>query len=55
MKDSRQHEVLFLLWLMFATLPPTSTFIVIAGGIISGYHLIASLYYTYKESKEKGQ
>lgn len=53
MKDSRQHEILFLLWVMFGTVPPTSPFIMIASGIVAFGHLAAGLYCVYKESKEK--
>ena len=53
MKDSRQHEILFLLWVLFGTVPPTSPFIMIASGIVAAGHLIASVYYVHKEHKEK--
>lgn len=53
MKDSRQHEILFLLWMLFGTVPPTSTFILIMSAIVAGGHAIASIYYSYKEYKEK--
>jgi len=53
MKESRQHEILALLWILFGTVPPTSTFVVILCGFIGFYHLIASLHHTFKERKEK--